>query len=118
MEATVADNLSVQLLLGTDVLQLFQLLGREEIEIANIDYVLVVMTRAKARQQLDERIQKKEKEIVLGTKPHDLEGTEVKATVDGTGPKKGEGFPSCGLPVSGEELKTLQEQDETLAEAW
>eukprot|EP00731_Ephydatia_muelleri_P035010 Em0091g13a len=45
---------------------------------------------------------------------------EVKATVDGTGPKKGAGDPSCGLghPVSVEELKTLQKQNETLAEVW
>ena len=42
----------------------------------------------------------------------------MKATVDGTGPKKGAGAPSCQLPVSGEELKTLQEQHETLSEAW
>ena len=72
------------------------------------------MTRAKARQQLEERIQQKEKEITSGTKSHDLELVEVKATVDGTGPKKGASEPSCGLglPVSGEELKTLQKQDE------
>ena len=57
VEAAVADNLPVQLLLGTVVPQLFQLLGREEQEIANIDDVLVVMTRAKAQQQLEERIQ-------------------------------------------------------------
>ena len=45
---------------------------------------------------------------------------EVKATVDGTGPKKGAGDPSCGLghPVSEEELKTLQKQNETIAEVW
>ena len=43
--------------------------------------------------------------VALLIKPHDLEGTEVKATVDineGCG-----GFTSCGLPVSGEELKIL-----------
>ena len=40
----------------------------------------------------------------LCSKPHDLELAEVKATVDGTGPKKGAGDPSCelGHPVSGE----------------
>ncbi|KAL5502001.1 hypothetical protein EMCRGX_G008686 [Ephydatia muelleri] len=45
VEAAVADNLPVQLLLGTDVPQLFKLLGSEEPEMANIDDVLVVMTR-------------------------------------------------------------------------
>ena len=120
VEAAVADNLPVQLLLGTDVPQLFKLLGREEPELANVDDSLVVTTRAKARQQLEERIQQKEKEIASGAKSHDLELVEVKATVDGTGPRKGAGEPSCGLglPVSGEELKTLQKQDKTLAEAW
>eukprot|EP00731_Ephydatia_muelleri_P006025 Em0003g273a len=73
VEAAVADNLPVQLLLGTDVPQLFKLLGSEEPEIANIDDVLVVMTRDKAQQQLEERIQQKEKEIASGSKPHDSE---------------------------------------------
>ncbi|KAL5502187.1 hypothetical protein EMCRGX_G008918 [Ephydatia muelleri] len=120
VEAAVADNLPVQLLLGTDVPQLFKLLGSEEPEMANIDDVLVVMTRDKAQQQLEERIQQKEKEIASGSKPHDSELVEVKANVDGTGPKKGAGDPSCGLghPVSVEELKTLQKQNETLAEVW
>ena len=87
---------------------------------ANIDDMLVVMTRDKAQQQLEERIQQKEKEIALGSKPHDLVLAEVKATVDGTGPKKGAGDPSCGFghPVSGKELKTLQKQNKTLAEVW
>ncbi|KAL5501979.1 hypothetical protein EMCRGX_G008664 [Ephydatia muelleri] len=118
VKAAVADNLPVQLLLGTDVPQLFKLLGSEEPEMANIDDVLVVMTRDKAQQQLEERIQQKEKKIASGSKPHDSELVEVKANVDGTGPKKGAGDPSCGLghPVSGEELKTLQKQNETLAE--
>ncbi|KAL5502199.1 hypothetical protein EMCRGX_G008934 [Ephydatia muelleri] len=59
-------------------------------------------------------------EFVSGSKLHDLGLEEVKATVDGTGPKKGAGDPSCGLghPVSVEELKTLQKQNETLAEVW
>ena len=83
VEAAVADNLPVQLLLGTDVPQLFKLLGSEEPEMANIDDVLVVMTRDKAQQQLEERIQQKEKEIASGSKPHDSELVEVKANVDG-----------------------------------
>eukprot|EP00731_Ephydatia_muelleri_P039306 Em1361g2a len=41
VEAAVADNLPVQLLLGTDVPQLFKLLGREEPELANVDDALV-----------------------------------------------------------------------------
>ena len=120
VEAAVADNLSVQLLLGTDIPQLFKLLGSDEHEMANIDDMLVVMTRDKAQQQLEERIQQKEKEIASGSKPHDLVLAEVKATVDGTGPKKSAGDPSCGFghPVSGKELKTLQKQNETLAEVW
>eukprot|EP00731_Ephydatia_muelleri_P005766 Em0003g14a len=113
-------KLSVQLLMGTDVPQLFKLLGSDEPEMANIDDMLVVMTRDKAQQQLEVRIQQKEKEIALGSKPNDLVLAEVKATVDGTGPKKGAGDPSCGFghPVSGKELKTLQKQNETLAEVW
>lgn len=43
---------------------------------------------------------------------------EMKATVEETGSMKSAGVPSWGLPVSGEELKTLQKQDETLGEAW
>ena len=106
--------------MGTDVPQLFKLLGSDEPEMANIDDMLVVMTRDKAQQQLEVRIQQKEKEIALGSKPNDLVLAEVKATVDGTGPKKGAGDPSCGFghPVSGKELKTLQKQNETLAEVW
>eukprot|EP00731_Ephydatia_muelleri_P002993 Em0001g2993a len=99
VEAAVADNLPVQLLLGTDVPQLFKLLGREEPELANVDDALVVMTRAKARQQIEERIQQKEKEIASGTKSQLV---EVKATVDGTGPRKGAGEPSCGLGLPNE----------------
>ena len=38
----VADNLHMQLLLGTDVPHLFKLLGPE---MANVDDVLVVMTK-------------------------------------------------------------------------
>ena len=55
-----------------------------------------------------------------GTKSHDLELVEVKATVDGTGPWKGavNQVVDSDSPVSGEELKTLQKQDKTLAEAW
>ena len=41
--------------------------AREEPEMAKVDDMLVVMTRAKARQQLEERIQEKEKEITSGT---------------------------------------------------
>eukprot|EP00731_Ephydatia_muelleri_P006027 Em0003g275a len=96
-----------------NVPQLLKLLGSEEPEMANIDDMLVVMTRDKAQQQLEERIQQMEKEIALGSKPHDLVLAEVKATVDGTGPKKGAGDPSCGFghPVSVEELKTLQKKE-------
>ncbi|KAL5502121.1 hypothetical protein EMCRGX_G008844 [Ephydatia muelleri] len=83
-ERTLLPTMScVQLLLGTDVPQLFKLLGSEEPEMANIDDVLVVMTRDKAQQQLEERIQQKEKEIASGSKPHDSELVEVKANVDG-----------------------------------
>lgn len=48
VEAAVADTLPVPLLLGTDVPQLFQILGREDSGIASVDNVMVVRTRARA----------------------------------------------------------------------
>ena len=49
VEAAVAENPTVPVLLGTDVPELFQLLGRHSEEMCPQD-VLIVMTRARARQ--------------------------------------------------------------------
>eukprot|EP00731_Ephydatia_muelleri_P034723 Em0073g20a len=65
VEAAVAENPTVPVLLGTDVPELFQLLGRQPEETCPQD-VLIVMTRARARQQLEEEILRKEKERAAG----------------------------------------------------
>ena len=71
VEAAVAENPTVPVLLGTDVPELFQLLGRHPDETCSQD-VMIVMTRARARQQLEEEIIRKEKERAAGARPRSI----------------------------------------------
>eukprot|EP00731_Ephydatia_muelleri_P022383 Em0014g974a len=118
VEAAVAENPTVPVLLGTDVPELFQLLGRQPEETCPQD-VLIVMTRARARQQLEEEILRKEKERAAGARPRSIEessngsptlSSEVPKREDPVEPKS-KGI----LDISADELQRLQENDSTLA---
>ena len=118
VEAAVAENPTVPVLLGTDVPELFQLLGRQPEETCPQD-VLIVMTRARARQQLEEEILRKEKERAAGARLRSIEessngsptlSSEVPKREDPVEPKS-KGI----LDISADELQRLQENDSTLA---
>ena len=106
------------MLLGTDVPELFQLLGWHPEETCPQD-VLIVMTRARARQQLEEEILRKEKERAAGARPRPIEessngsptlSSEVSKREDPV-VAKSKGI----LDISADELQRLQEHDSTLA---
>ena len=64
VEAAVSETLPAAVLLGTDVPQLTELLGGQSKKF-KLEDVLVVTTRARARQQLEE-ILRREKEVRTG----------------------------------------------------
>ena len=121
VEAAVAENPTVPVLLGTDVPELFQLLGRHPEETSTQD-VMVVMTRARARQQLEEEILRKEKERAAGARPRSIEeSNDVSPTcMSSSEASKGETLvpvvPKGILDISADELRRLQEHDSTLAD--
>ena len=141
VEAAVSDSLPVAVLLGTDVPEMSALLGRES-EPKNQQDVMVVVTRAQARQQLEEELLRREREIQSGAKPNPVGKPAVKDSAEGS---TAEGSTSTNIPVtkltwkqrralrkrfwkgreedkpslhsldmSAEGLKQLQDEDETL----
>ena len=63
LEAAMADTLPVDVLLGTDVEQLSNLLGRSVPRGASL---MVAVTRARARQELEDEISRRGKEVQSG----------------------------------------------------
>ena len=141
VEAAVSDSLPVAVLLGTDVPEMSALLGQES-EPKNQQDVMVVVTRAQARQQLEGELLRREREIQSGAKPNPVGTPAVKDSAEGS---TAEGSTSTNVPVtkltrkqrralrkgfwkgreedkpslhsldmSAEGLKQLQDEDETL----
>ena len=74
IEAAVSETLPVDVLLGTDVPELTHLLGETALGKAQVD-AMVVMTRARARQQREEESVIAEKEAESGVLPSSVEST-------------------------------------------
>ena len=84
VEAAVVDTLPVGVLLGTDVSELPQLLGiRASYGFFSKEDVMVVMTRARKKQELQQEILLKEKEALSGVVPKPLnpEGVDIPRTL-------------------------------------
>ena len=73
VDAAVSDTLPVSVLLGTDVPELSELLKGMTMEPVQSGDALVVMTRARAKQQECEEAIQKEREQLSGARPHALE---------------------------------------------
>ena len=116
----MAENPTVPVLLGTDVPELFQLLGRPP-EVTQPQEVLLVLTRQRARQQLEEEILRKEKERASGAQTRSVgesnEGSHMVGPEESNGetPAVPKTLKSI-LDISAVELHQLQEQDSTLAD--
>ena len=131
VEAAVSETLPVSVLLGTDVPELTQLLEGEAAESSKQEEVMVVVTRAQARKHLEEEILRREKEVLSGVRPNKMDepkGTDFQTTeltkeqrrnlCRQLGVRQEKGDVSCSLhslEISASELRTLQDQDETLA---
>ena len=73
VDAAVSESLPVSVLLGTDVPELTELLKGVTMERAQSDDALVVMTRARAKQQEREEAIEREREQLSGAYPHSLD---------------------------------------------
>ena len=73
VEAAVAENLPVDVLLGTEVSELTRLIKDCKTKTGSIilkqEDVMVVLTRARARQQLEEEIVKRAKQVQSQVRP-------------------------------------------------
>ena len=77
VEAAVSATLPVPVLLGGDVPELKQLLGSNtQSYSANSEDVVVVVTHAQAKRQLEEEIIQREREVLSGAKPNSVEDLE------------------------------------------
>ena len=76
VEAAVADNLPVDVLLGTDVPELTRLISDRKpkagASLPKQEDVMVVLTRARARQQLEEEIVRRAKQVQSQVRPNPL----------------------------------------------
>ena len=128
VEAAVVDTLPVGVLLGTDVSELPRLLGeRASYGFFSQEDVMVVMTRARKKQELQKEILLKEKEALSGVvpKPLNTQGVSTPRTLSqeqkrcirkDLGTKtQGEGLEYCNMDAA--KMKELQEQDLSLSEA-
>jgi hypothetical protein len=135
VEAAVSEILPVPVLLGTDVMELTQLLGGADTEIGKStpEDVMVVVTRAQARKQLEEELLRRENEVRSGVKPNQLEESKEADPIQSTEPltkeqrrtlrlklgkkmEHGDDESSLhALEISASELSKLQDQDGTLA---
>ena len=71
VEATVSESLPVQVLLGTDVPELNQLL-RDSIMSKQVDNCMMVVNRTQAMKQVQEKTTTRSKEHESGAKPHGI----------------------------------------------
>ena len=73
VDAAVSESLPVSVLLGTDVPELTELLKGVTMERAQSEDTLVVMTRARAKREEREETIEREREQLLGARPHSLD---------------------------------------------
>ena len=127
VEAAVSSDLPVAVLLGTDVPQLIQLFqGRHPISSSYfLEDVMMVTTRAMAKQQIEEEIMRKEKERASGATPSSVSDTSPTPRITkedrralnrelGTAKEQLQ-QPYGALDISTQELRECQKQDDTLA---
>ncbi|KAL5477377.1 hypothetical protein EMCRGX_G024168 [Ephydatia muelleri] len=134
VEAALSEELPVSVLLGTDVPELTHLISGtgSSINLVSQEQVMVVMTRAKAKQQLEEELIRKEKELLSGAQSNTLvrvnepsprknskltkdQRREIRKKAQET-EKSREGGNSEYPDITIEDLKKLQAEDPTLAE--
>ena len=105
VEAAVSETLPVAVLLGRDVPELTQLLGAKD-ESQEPEEVMVVVTRAQARQQLGEELLRKEREVISGAQP-----SPIQEELDGS---SGEASTRNKPTSAGETTQLTKEQRRTL----
>ena len=80
VEAAVADSLPVEVMLGTNASRMMELLGRQAGSVFfTQEDVMVVTTRVKRRQEIQEEVLRKEKEVISGVVPNPLGDSEVES---------------------------------------
>ena len=91
VEAALSEELPVSVLLGTDVPELTHLISRtgSSINLVSQEQVMVVI-RAKAKQQLEEELIRKEKELLSGAQPNTLVRVNEPAACDNVLPSRSE----------------------------
>ena len=128
VEAAVVDTLPVEVLLRTDVSELPRLLGkRASYGFFSQEDVMVVMTRARKKQEIQKEVLLKEKEVLSGvvpkplntegvTTPRPLSQEQKRCIRKDLGTKtQGEGLEYCNMDAT--KMKELQEKDVSLSEA-
>ena len=92
VEAALSEELPVSVLLGTDVPELTHLISGtgSSINLVSQEQVMVVMTRAKAKQQLEEELIRKEKELLSGAQSNTLVRVNEPVACDNVVPSRSE----------------------------
>ena len=92
VEAALSEELPVSVLLGTDVPELTHLISGtgSSINLLSQEQVMVVITRAKAKQQLDEKLIRNGKELLSGAQPNTLVRVNEPAACDNVLPSRSE----------------------------
>ena len=92
VEAALSEELPVSVLLGTDVPELTHLISGtgSSINLVSQEQVMVVMTRAKAKQQLEEELIRKEKELLSGAQSNTLVRVNETVACDNVVPSRSE----------------------------
>ena len=88
VEAAVSESLPVPVLLGRDVPQLASLLGKPVEAELQSEEVMVVVTQAQAKRQLE--ILRREQEIISGAEPKQMEQLDKEDEYAEQGPQSGE----------------------------
>eukprot|EP00731_Ephydatia_muelleri_P004053 Em0002g229a len=124
VEAAVADSLPVEVILGTDASRMTELLGRRAGSVFFAqEHVMVVTTRAKRRQEIQEEVLRKEKEVMSGVVPNPLGVSEEEPKLKTMSQEQrrqmrrelgSQGDCLSHINITAEKLKDMQEQDETL----
>ena len=124
VEAAVADSLPVEVILGTDASRTTELLGRRAGSVFFAqEHVMVVTTRAKRRQEIQEEVLRKEKEVMSGVVPNPLGVSEEEPKLKTMSQEQrrqmrrelgSQGDCLSHINITAEKLKDMQEQDETL----
>ena len=92
VEAALSEELPVSVLLGTDVPELTHLISGtgSSINLVSQEQVMVVLTRAKAKQQLEEELIRKEKELLSDAQSNTLVRVNEPVACDNVVPSRSE----------------------------